>query len=236
MHLILLLRQSAGFQYKVSPAAGATNCLYRHAPERGTNWRSDPAGRAVGRESIPFNSAQPALASGSFGRKTAPLRTDILAVEELIAFGLRLEREFSNLTRLRLTIDQPPAFRGLHPLAHVDGQGRCAIRNGLVVLSSGEYALCGVAESIPEFILGTVGVDALGPIWQAHPTLAALRGGLPDQLEGVCGRCIMKTACLGFCPAENYLRSGSFWGPHWFCQAAERAGLFPASRLIENRW
>ncbi len=96
--------------------------------------------------------------------------------------------------------------------------------------------MCGIAESVPELVLGQVGVDPLAAIWHNHPALANLRDGLPDRLEGVCSRCIMKTACLGYCAAENYLRSGTFWGPNWFCQAAERAGLFPASRLIENQW
>jgi len=46
----------------------------------------------------------------------------------------------------------------------------------------------------------------------------------------------VKRACLGYCPVENYLRTGNFWAPHWFCAEAELAGLFPASLLIENTW
>jgi len=34
--------------------------------------------------------------------------------------------------------------------------------------------------------------------------------------------------------AQNYYRTGSLWGSNWFCEQAEEAGLFPASRLIEG--
>ena len=108
------------------------------------------------------------------------------------------------------------------------------------MLPDGSYALCGIAAtaraSEPSMIFGKVGEMPLERIWHEHPTLRLLRGGIPDRLEGVCERCIMKTACLGNCPAENYQRTGSLWGPYWFCEAAEQVGLFPASRLIENRW
>jgi len=33
------------------------------------------------------------------------------------------------------------------------------------------------------------------------------------------------------CIAQNYYSKGSLWAPYWFCEQAEAAGLFPASRL-----
>jgi SynChlorMet cassette radical SAM/SPASM protein ScmF len=147
--------------------------------------------------------------------------TDTLMVEELIALGRKVERMFSYSTRLRLSVDLPPAFRGLQPQASIDGQGRCAILNSLSVLPGGEYALCGVAAGLPELVFGRVGEQALDEIWSGHPFLDGLRAGLPDRLEGVCSRCVMKSVCLGYCAAENYLCSSAFWGPNWFCQSAE---------------
>lgn len=191
----------------------------------------------LGAKSILFAGAQPNFAEpGSKAHWPPSLNTDILAVEELIALGRRIERDLSQKTRLHLYFDQPPAFRGLHPLARIEGQGRCAILNSLGVLPTGEYALCGTGGSLPKLTLGQVGNDPLKAIWASHPTLTTLREGLPDRLEGVCERCVMKTACLGYCVVENYLNTGSFWGPNWFCQSAEQVGLFPAGRLIENQW
>jgi hypothetical protein len=35
---------------------------------------------------------------------------------------------------------------------------------------------------------------------------------------------------MGACIAQNYYRNGSLWASNWFCEQAEKAGLFPASR------
>jgi SynChlorMet cassette radical SAM/SPASM protein ScmF len=191
----------------------------------------------LGAKSLLFTGSQLEIAGRKgAARQPSVLNTDILTVEELIALGRRIERELTNKTRMHLHFDQPPAFRGLHPLARIEGQGRCSILNNLAVLSGGEYALCGAGSDLPELVFGRVGADLLAQIWSTHPTLLTLRAGLPDRLEGVCERCVMKAACLGQCAVENYLVTGSFWGPNWFCQSADRVGLFPASRLIENQW
>jgi SynChlorMet cassette radical SAM/SPASM protein ScmF len=159
-----------------------------------------------------------------------------LTVEELIALGRRVERDLSQTTRMQLLFEQPPAFRGLHSSSRVTGQSRCHIFNSLSVLTSGEYGLCGVTGQAPALTFGKVGEVPLEQIWNENPTLRAIRQGMPDKLEGVCGHCILKTACLGNCAVENYLSTGAFWGPYWFCDAAAQRGLFPAGRIIENVW
>jgi SynChlorMet cassette radical SAM/SPASM protein ScmF len=196
---------------------------------------------------------------GATGNGTTTGTAGPLAVEELIAIGRRVEREFSRGTRLRLLFDQPPAFRGFYPWARGEDSGRkeagripagrmlagrcgsaCAILNTLTILpgqESGVFALCGAgsvhARSAPALVLGRLGHDALEQVWREHPTLQMLRDGLPERLSGVCERCTVKSSCLGYCPTENYLRAGSFWSPYWFCEAADGVQLFPASRLVE---
>lgn len=159
---------------------------------------------------------------------------DSLQIEELIALSRRVECELAYTTRVRLLFDQPAAFRGLHPKARTDGQVSCCILQSLSVTASGAYTLCGMSHEAPEMVLGYSGKDSLADIWANHPTLKTLREGLPEQLEGVCQRCTLKQTCLGGCVVENKLRTGSFWAPGWFCDAADRVGLFPAGRLIEN--
>jgi radical SAM protein with 4Fe4S-binding SPASM domain len=73
--------------------------------------------------------------------------------------------------------------------------------------------------------------DALADVWQ-HPTLNAIRSDLPAQLQGVCGRCLLNARCLGNCIAQNVYRSSDLFAANWFCESAEQAGLFPASRLL----
>jgi radical SAM protein with 4Fe4S-binding SPASM domain len=84
-------------------------------------------------------------------------------------------------------------------------------------------------------VFGRVGKDPLDHVWRDNGTLQELRAGLPDSLKGVCGRCLMKHSCLGSCIAQNYYSTGSLWEPHWFCQQAEEAGLFPLSRLAATK-
>lgn len=187
----------------------------------------------LGGESIMFN----ILAPGQPVHPEADLQ-----VEEMIALGWRVERDLANATRLRLLFGLPPAFRGLHPrsVSASTGQllnawdGRCAMLNGLSLLSGGEYSLCDLALVQPGFILGRAGPDPLARIWSGHPLLQVLRQGMPERLEGICKRCTVKHICMGFCAGENYLHSGTFWKANWFCETAERVGLFPAGRLIEN--
>lgn len=157
-----------------------------------------------------------------------------LRVEELIALGRRVERQMAPNTRLQLLYDQPPAFRGLHPQSRYEDWARCGALNVLGVLPTGQYTLCGAGQHMPELVLGEIGQDALADVWECHPALRRLREGMPGRLEGVCGHCVMRSSCMGNCVAENYMRTGSFFGPYWFCEAAERAGLFPAGRLEET--
>jgi len=191
-----------------------------------------------GASSLRFVTPRPSYANRSNGNghfNSLP-SSETLAVEELIALGWRVERKMAPSTSVRLFFDQPPVFRGLHPNAPIEDQGLCNILTSLAVLNSGEYAICGLAEHTPELIFGKISSDALAQIWSDHPILRTLRSGLPTQLQGICDRCSMKTSCLGNCPVENYMRTGSFFGAYWFCEAADRAGLFPAGRLIENYW
>ena len=155
----------------------------------------------------------------------------VLGIAELIALGRRVEGELARTTPLRLYFDYPMAFRPLSRLAGGGGCGRCAINGILGVLPGGQYALCGIGEDLPAMVFGRAGQDRLADVWREHPTLRAIRDGLPSRLSGVCGRCLMKATCLGSCVAQNYYRRGDLFAPFWFCELAEQEGLFPPSRL-----
>ena len=64
--------------------------------------------------------------------------------------------------------------------------------------------------------------------------LVRVREDLPDRLDGVCSRCMMKALCLGVCRVEAYVTRGDFYAPNWFCDQALREGFFPNARLIES--
>ncbi len=157
------------------------------------------------------------------------------SVEELIALGRWVHTEFAEHSALPIVLDLPAAFRPLSTLAAGHGCGSCNIKGILGVLATGRYALCGVGEQIEELVFGTAGVDPLEQVWQRHPTLEALRQGLPERLGGVCASCLMRNSCLGSCVAQNYTSSGELFAPYWFCAQAERVGLFPESRQARPR-
>lgn len=183
----------------------------------------------LGASSLKFNIVQP-TARG----KQLHESLETLTIDELIAIGRHVEQELAPSAKIRLIFHYPPAFRSLRYIATGDGCSTCGIFGILGVMASGQYSLCGIGEQVPELIFGKVGVDALETVWRDNPVLHELRDGLPDRLEGVCGRCLMKRTCLGSCVAQNFYSKGSLWAPYWFCEQAEAAGLFPASRLLSN--
>lgn len=180
----------------------------------------------LGAASIKFNVVQPTAR----GEKLHEVQ-ETLNIADLIELGRHVEQELAPKTKLKLFFHYPLAFRALNRIASGDGCSACGIFGIMGVIASGHYALCGIGEQVPELVFGEVGKDRLATVWHEHAILKALREGLPERLEGVCSRCLMKRRCLGSCVAQNYYSKGSLWAPFWFCEQAEEAGLFPASRL-----
>lgn len=181
----------------------------------------------LGAGSLKFNVVQPTAR----GQNMHTSR-ETMSIGELIDLGRYVEKELAPTTRLTLVFHYPPAFRSLQRLASREGCSACGIFGIMGVMASGHYALCGIGKQVPELVFGEVGKDQLETVWRENALLNSLREGLPERLEGVCSRCLMKGNCLGTCIAQNYHGKGSLWSPYWFCEQAEAAGLFPVSRLI----
>jgi SynChlorMet cassette radical SAM/SPASM protein ScmF len=180
----------------------------------------------LGAASLKFNVVQPTARGEKLHENQ-----ETLNIADLIALGRHVEEELAPKTTVKLFFHYPHAFTALHRITSANGCGACGILGILGVIASGHYALCGIGEQVPDLIFGSVGKDRLEGVWRENAILKALREGLPERLEGVCSRCLMKQRCLGSCVAQNYYSKGSLWAPYWFCEQAEEAGLFPASRL-----
>lgn len=187
--------------------------------------------RSLGAGSVKFNLMQP-TARG----ETMHARGEALTIEELVTLGRWVEDELASRTDVRLIYGHPPAFRPLGRIFGSDGDGCgvCGIHGILGVIADGSYALCGIGEIVPEMVFGHAGKDRLADVWERTPVLNEIRERLPEGLTGVCRRCLMKGRCLGSCLAQNYYLSGDFWAPFWFCEEAERAGVFPETRLVHG--
>jgi SynChlorMet cassette radical SAM/SPASM protein ScmF len=182
----------------------------------------------LGASSVKFNIMQPTQrAENLFDTGEA------LSIEQFVKLQEYFEEKMVPETPLKLLFGSPLAF---HPLSFVfddiNPVGRCNICNIIGVLSSGQYALCGIGVSIPELVFGQVGKDRLEDVWANNGILNDLRAGLPGRLCGICERCSMKDLCLGHCVAQNYYGAGNIWNPYWFCEQAEKKGMFPKTRIM----
>ena len=183
---------------------------------------------SLGAGSVKFNLVQP-IARG----KTLHEGGDTLTIEELVDLGAWVENTLLDTTDLSLFYDHPAAFRPLGRMFGENGDGcsRCGVLGILGVLADGSYALCGIGEHVPELVFGHASEDHLEDVWKNTDVLNALREGLAERLEGICGECLMKKICLGSCIAQNFYRSKHLWTPFWYCEEARNAGLFPETRL-----
>ena len=180
-----------------------------------------------GCRSIKFNIVQPAARGKEMHEKG-----ETLSIEELIKTGEWVEGTLSKKTKLHLFYSHPMAFR---PLSSIFGDEKtgcsvCGILGIMGVLASGLYALCGIGETIPDLVFGDAHKDKLEDVWNNDHIINEIRQGLSKKHEGICGECIMLPRCRGSCIAQNYYSTKSLWSGFWYCEAANRKGLFPYTR------
>jgi SynChlorMet cassette radical SAM/SPASM protein ScmF len=183
----------------------------------------------LGAGSVKFNILQP-TARGERMHDSG----EALDIGELVDLGQWVENTLAACTDLDLYYDQPVAFRPLGKMFgnNGDGCGICGVLSILGVLANGSYALCGIGETVTDFVFGHASTKPLRDVWDKSPMLLELREGLPHRIEGICSHCLMKGMCLGTCVAQNYYRSRSIWAPYWFCEEAYKQRLFPETRVL----
>ena len=156
---------------------------------------------------------------------------ETLSIKELIDLGHWVENTLEPSTKLRVVYSHPTAFRPLSKI-FTKSSGRCGIFSIIGVLGSGKYALCGIGETVPELLFGHAEKDKLADVWNNTEVLNEIRQYLPKKLKGICKDCIMKNNCLASCIAMNYYRHHDLFAPHWYCEEALKAGLFPETRIV----
>lgn len=180
----------------------------------------------LGVPSIKFNLVNPTARGKDMHDKG-----ETLSIDDLIQTGKWIEQDLSKRTKVDLSYSHPMAFKPLSSIYGPRGTGQCGIKGIIGVLGTGEYALCGIGETIEELIFGDARTDSLAEIWNNNKFLSDIRTGLPDKLEGICGKCLNNKVCLGSCVASNYYQTRNLFAPFWFCQKAYDHGLFPESRM-----
>ena len=182
--------------------------------------------------SVKFNVVQPTARGEKLYKSGVAL-----SIEQLVELGQWVETTLSDSAPLPIYFSHPMAFRPLGKMfgENGDGCGVCGILGILGVLNDGSYALCGIGETVRDLVFGHASVMRLEEVWHATALLKELREGLPERFEGVCGDCLMKGICFGNCIAQNYYRNKTIWSPYWYCEEALNRGLFPETRILQNR-
>jgi SynChlorMet cassette radical SAM/SPASM protein ScmF len=180
----------------------------------------------LGAGSVKLNLIQPTLRGIEIHEEGRSLSTP-----EVLQLSHRLDSELRPCYPFPIFLDVPMAFRSIQEIIDSALFSVCGIKTILGLLADGSYALCGIGENLPELVFGVAGRGELEAIWKQNPLLLQIRNGLPSELKGVCGQCLMKQACLGSCLAQNYYRNRDLLSAFWFCEQARREGLFPQTRL-----
>jgi len=180
---------------------------------------------ALGVSSLKFNIMQPTARGLDLFQSG-----DALNIFEIIRLGKKVEK-MALVTKMELIYSYPLAFRPLSQIMEMNFYSVCAIHNIIGVIASGHYSLCGIGSNEPDLVFGKIGEKSLREIWNNNQILNNLRSELHNELNGICGKCIMKPRCMGYCRAHNYYRTGDIYSSHWICELADNAGLFPRIRL-----
>lgn len=186
----------------------------------------------IGANSVKFNIVMPT----ERGKKMHE-QGETVEIRELVKMGEEMEKEIIPNSKIKVIFHHPTVFKPLSSIYEKDNGrvGGCGIKGILGVLADGSFALCGIGSSIKEMVFGNAQNDRLKDIWENTAVLNDIRENMPQKLEGICGKCMFKAICLGSCVAQNYYRSKNLWAPFWYCEEAEKAGLFPESRKIPDK-
>lgn len=171
----------------------------------------------------------------SFSRADSMKNTgELLTVKEILQIKKGMLAYLSGKgyeRKLSLLYDIPPAFRSKDELKM--HKGVCAIKSTLGITGDGTISICGIGSLVEELAMGNVRDTDICNVWKSSKQLRLIREGVPNKLEGICARCMMKHYCLGKCRAEAYWVYKSLLAPTAFCELAHKQGLFPKSRLID---
>lgn len=212
--------------------AGYTNCQVIMSVHRGNRHQMEALTRLAAEHkaaTVKFNPVE------STGRGIAMHeRGETLNFKEHMALSHWVDTDFRQRAPIPVFLSMPQALSPLNELWRQKGKAAdCGVINVLGILGTGEIALCGIGQMIPQLVYGHLGIDSIRDIWFSHPVILGLRRDLenPKGYPGICGFCIHAKSCRLGCVANNYVYSGKLISPQWLCDEADREGAFPKTRL-----
>jgi SynChlorMet cassette radical SAM/SPASM protein ScmF len=157
------------------------------------------------------------------------------SLEDLLDLEKRVEGEFSErYPEMDIDLYLPPAVKGIKELSRHSLCG-CQIHHICGILSNGDVSICGIGRRKKNLVMGNVHEKSIALIWRDGAVFQEIRKRIPFGLEGVCGRCLFKYHCLGFCRADVLSNDQSLVDSFQICDELFQKGLFPSSRMIDEK-
>lgn len=159
-------------------------------------------------------------------------RCQSLTTEALLRLEKLIESDYANrYSRMHINLYIPPALKGIKEIARRP-LCTCNIFNICGILSNGDVSVCGIGRRKKELVMGNVNEKGIARIWREGRVFKDIREKIPHQMQGICGKCLFKQHCLGFCRADALYSGQSLLDPNDLCQAVYRKGMFPESRTL----
>ncbi len=159
-------------------------------------------------------------------------RCQSLATEELLRLEKLIEGDYADrYPQMNINLYIPPALKGIKELAR-NTLCSCNIFNICGILSNGDVSVCGIGRRNKELVMGNVKQEGIARIWREGRVFKDIRKKIPHQMQGICGKCLFKQHCLGFCRADALYSGQSLLVPNDLCQAVYQKGMFPVSRTL----
>jgi len=153
-------------------------------------------------------------------------------VAQMVGMSRWVDEELSRMYSVDTFFSLPTAFKSITKIMDRKN-AECSILNILGVVATGHISICGIGRMEPDLVMGDIRTDDIARVWNESPILADLRKAVPERLEGICGKCVLKGVCLGACRANAYVMSGNLMAPYWICQEAYEDGIFPETRIVQ---
>ena len=161
-------------------------------------------------------------------------RCESLPVEDLLELEKKIEGPITaSFAGMNIDLYLPPALKGIRELSR-QTLCSCNILNICGILSNGDVSICGIGRLDQNLVLGNIKKNSIAHIWENAPLFNEIRQRVPFDLEGVCGKCLFKYQCLGFCRADVLGEKHSLVDPNCLCDEVYQKGLFPKSRILET--
>lgn len=171
----------------------------------------------------------------SFMHKTSkPKVSESLAIEEVLELERKVESEYvSRFPHMHIDLYLPPALKGMEELSK-HRLCTCKILNICGILSNGDVSICGIGRRNEALVMGNVRYKSIAHIWRQGVLFKEIREKIPFEMEGICGKCLFKLHCLGFCRADVLAANRPLTDPYGLCEEVFEKGLFPKSRILNH--